>query len=141
MTRYSIMVEVQTLADSETQARKDVEFAIIEGRFPEHMNWMVRQSAPCAGETVQADDTPTRWATFVGQAWVQGHSMEVDDARVRYGITDAEFNANGGDEPADFDALAQAARAPQWVKDWSGPFDVYISDIEDGEDPEEVRQL
>ncbi|AXQ69032.1 hypothetical protein HOU02_gp177 [Caulobacter phage CcrBL9] len=133
MTGYTIKLEVQVNpADSLEQARKDVETAIIKADLPAWMEWMIIDAAPLAPVIAPA----TRWATFVGQAWINGHTMEVDDSRVSYGVTDEEFDENGGDEPADFDALAQAARAPDWVRNWSGPFDIYISDIPDGQDPD-----
>lgn len=67
-------------------------------------------------------------AEFTPQAWINDYAVEVDPQ----GPTVWEV----GDVPADVgsddyksDDLRFHPNAPQWVKDWSGPF--YITIIED----------
>jgi hypothetical protein len=90
-----------------------------------------------ATDAQRAPDSPAgplRSVLFVGQAWIADNAMEVDDGRASYDITEAEYLEGGGDDAEDYDYLAQAALAPQWVKDWAGPFEVYPSDPEEESD-------
>lgn len=93
-----------------------------------------------AQATVQASTAPAAYrAVFTGQAWVFDHAIEVDDGRHEFTITQAEVDDAGGlsadsdieaDDLAaargDWDALSQAANAPDEVRNWSGPFEITL---------------
>lgn len=71
-------------------------------------------------------------ARFHPQAWVNKYAVEVDpEGEVEFDVT-AEILAMGQekacslkDDDYDSDHLRFAASAPQWMKDWAGPF--YVS--------------
>ena len=73
---------------------------------------------------------PSRRVTFIGQAWINNHALEVDDSRATFLVSEAEYQAAGGDDTDDYDALKDAARAPDWVKSWPGPFEIEVADDE-----------
>lgn len=60
--------------------------------------------------------------TFVPQAWVNNYAVEVDpQGPVSWEVPAAKVQ---GIEPDSYesDALRECDSAPEWVKEWSGPF-------------------
>lgn len=76
-------------------------------------------------------------ATFIPQAWVNDYAVEVDiEGENEFDVT-AEINeiiAKGKPIPLsdtdESDDLRFAKSAPQWVKDWGGPFFIYVTEVE-----------
>lgn len=71
--------------------------------------------------------------TFIPQVWVKDSAMEVDpEGPVTWLMQMSEVTALTGvtdmskmdDDPFARDELRWAKGAPQWVKDWAGPFEV-----------------
>lgn len=75
---------------------------------------------------------PKFTAVFTPQAWVNGWPIEVDpEGPTEWDVTAAiagpKFNGvvpRADDYPSD--DLRFEANAPQWVKDWSGPFYIEV---------------
>lgn len=79
-------------------------------------------------------------AIFTPQAWVNDQAIEVDpEGETTFDITPEveKLKAKGLPVPQadtnDSDDFQFAAAAPQWIKDWRGPF--YITIDEQGEEP------
>ncbi len=74
---------------------------------------------------------------FIPQAWVNDFPMQVDDSGANGWfvlIKDvAELTgvalSHLDDDPYARDNLRYAKTAPQWVKDWSGPFEVEFEEV------------
>lgn len=81
--------------------------------------WM---DAP-APEPVDPDTLPYR-VTFQGQAWINGHTMNVDESRYVFLASQEEFEACPLRTEYIFDELQNAAAAPPEVKVWTGPTEV-----------------
>ncbi|BCM87789.1 hypothetical protein [Methylobacterium indicum] len=81
-------------------------------------------------------------AYFVPQAWVNDYAVEVDpEGETEFDVA-PELRAMGRKNAMNLDRehqlrddLRYAAAAPQWVKDWSGPFEVLLRN------PDEVEAL
>lgn len=76
-------------------------------------------------EPVDPDALPFR-ATFIGQAWVMDHAVEVDDARHTFYVSPAEVEECFDRENGVYDELTEAALAPAEVKGWDGPYDIRL---------------
>lgn len=73
-------------------------------------------------------------ATFVPQAWVNDHAIEVDaDGETVFDVTyivlamGREKAMEIDDNRDSSDALIYAETAPQWMRDWKGPFRVEVA--------------
>jgi hypothetical protein len=97
----------------------------------------VHQCAADAIAAARADaaSTPTKriMAEFVPQAWLNDHAIAVDpQGDTMFDVTDdilklgREKALQLRDDQHETDHLRHAATAPQWVKDWSGPFVVNV---------------
>jgi hypothetical protein len=71
--------------------------------------------------------------TFVPQAWIRDNAVSVDpEGPTRWFIPMAEVTQLTGvtdmnkmdDDPFARDELRRSRHAPQWIKDWSGPFEI-----------------
>lgn len=96
--------------------------------------------AQCRADAIAAaradvPSTPTKriMAEFVPQAWLNDHAIAVDPAGdTMFDVTDdilklgRERALQLRDDQHETDHLRHAATAPQWVKDWSGPFVVNV---------------
>ncbi len=71
--------------------------------------------------------------TFTPQAWVNDYAVEVDPQGETVWEMSVEDVPKSG--TYDSDNLRDADEAPEWVKSWSGPFEVYVEPVE--EDPRE----
>lgn len=91
---------------------------------------------------------PVFTATFIGQAWLRDHAIEVDDSRVSFEVTMADIKAAAQHRP-DFnpdgfedhqalmtalecedeirDDLRYAAAAPSRLRYWPGPFEIDLT--------------
>ena len=60
---------------------------------------------------------------FIPQAWVNGYAIEVDSPQ---GVAIWFMDVDNLPPPGSYDSdgLRFAPEAPQWVKDWAGPFEV-----------------
>ncbi len=63
-------------------------------------------------------------ATFRPEAWVRDYAMEVDPQGETQWTVDADEFDN---RQPDLDFLQQSRNAPDWVKDWGGPFEITIA--------------
>lgn len=62
-------------------------------------------------------------ATFAAQAWQRDYAVEVDaEGPTEWAIEANEIFATFLDN----DYLKDSIHAPQWVKDWTGPFEIYL---------------
>lgn len=72
---------------------------------------------------------PILHCRFVPQAWINDNAVRVDRMEGRQYEWDVEWPADA-DVPDSgsysSDALREELSAPQWVRDWDGPFDVYV---------------
>lgn len=104
-----------------------------------------------AQEPDQGSPTPTATprrleARFVPQAWVNDYAIDVDpEGDTRWDVTDA-FNeleahyqarllaeiAEHGEALDNDDALAGDPAAPEWIRNWSGPFSLWVSYTDNG---------
>lgn len=97
-------------------------------------------------EEAHAPEPITRIARFIGQAWIKDNAWTVDESTVTFGITDREFDEAGGEDAGDYDALMDAAAAPDMVRNWTGPFEIEILDddeamtLPDDEMPPHLRE-
>lgn len=103
--------------------------------------------APALTRTT-ADSGRRITATFDPQVWVNDNAMSVDpQGDTVFDVTEAVL-AMGREralalknESHEADELRLSEHAPQWIKDWSGPFYVDVEDsIADYFEPEEVEQ-
>jgi hypothetical protein len=75
------------------------------------------------------------YATFIPQAWSDDHLIPVDPlGDASFDVT-AEIKAMGmiaarqiADYTSSSDQLRYAASAPQWVKDWPGPYSIEVEE-------------
>lgn len=74
-------------------------------------------------------------ARFHPQAWINNHAVEVDpEGPVEWDVTEAimvmgrEQALNLRDDDYPSDELRFTENAPQWVREWSGPFWVEVAD-------------
>ncbi len=74
-------------------------------------------------------------ATFVPQVWVNDYAMEVDpEGEDTWDVTDEilamprEKALALQDCDYESDALRELPSAPEWVRDWGGPFSVVVED-------------
>ncbi|TAL65788.1 MAG: hypothetical protein EPN79_11450 [Burkholderiaceae bacterium] len=72
-------------------------------------------------------------ATFVPQGWQNDHAIEVDpEGPTEFFVTHAvvEARAKGGLEDASYgaDDLRHVTHAPPWIREWSGPFEIYFEE-------------
>jgi hypothetical protein len=68
---------------------------------------------------------------FVPQAWVRHHAIEVDPegaTTFEVPMTDAKDGVGNWlpDRDDASDLLRQHENAPEWIRNWSGPFDIEI---------------
>lgn len=61
--------------------------------------------------------------TFIPQAWINDNAVRVD-AEDREYTWEVDVEVRPEPHSHESDALRQAWSAPQWAKDWSGPFEV-----------------
>lgn len=73
-------------------------------------------------------------ARFHPQAWVNDYAVPVDpEGEVEFDVTDAILAMNRDkalaleDDTYDTDDLQYSAHAPEWIKEWSGPFYVEVA--------------
>ncbi len=75
-------------------------------------------------------DTKVGWkARFVPKAWIRGNEVEVDPwGETDWELTDEEATQAAADleQGSDLDYLRENDLAPEWVKQWRGPFDVEL---------------
>lgn len=77
----------------------------------------------------------TAFATFVPQAWIGNNAVDVDaEGETSFDIT-PEIESMGKenalaikDNSNSSDVFQYAAHAPKWIKQWSGPFYIRLSD-------------
>lgn len=71
--------------------------------------------------------------TFIPQAWIRDNAVNVDpegDTQWNMPLSEMEeltgvsSTINLDDDPFARDELRHAVSAPQWVKDWTGPFEI-----------------
>jgi hypothetical protein len=63
-------------------------------------------------------------AEFVPQAWVKDYAIDVDDEGETEWTVDAdEIQAQAQDN----DYLRSSRNAPDWVRNWEGPFEIYLT--------------
>jgi hypothetical protein len=74
-------------------------------------------------------------AEFVPQAWINGYAVGVDtEGPVKFDVTDAVLMLGRvaalalRDDDYDTDNLRFSSNAPNWVRDWSGPFYVRVAE-------------
>lgn len=101
-----------------------------EGEFSDWMVQAVDTIKPADHDELdyidQTINEPLHMVRFIGQAWINDHAIPVDDKTVCYKVTQRELDdAQKSDV---LDELQTAAGAPDWVKDWSGPFEVELVD-------------
>lgn len=68
-------------------------------------------------------------AKFIPQAWINGYAVEVDAlAENTWEITSAAANEAIGmaRNSLDWDYLREDDRAPEWVREYPGPFEVEL---------------
>lgn len=79
-------------------------------------------------------------ARFVPQAWINDYAVDVDpegdtewDATAEFGQMPADYRADlleelrSEDEVIDnYDWLKSDPNAPEWVREWSGPFSIWV---------------
>lgn len=63
---------------------------------------------------------------FVPQAWVNDYAMEVDPLGETVFEVSAEDAKGLEDDTYESDDLRFHANAPEWIKEWSGPFYIQI---------------
>jgi hypothetical protein len=65
--------------------------------------------------------------SFAPQAWVNDYAIEVDAEGPReWYVTVATADDIANDPDGDLDFVREDERAPEWIKDWSGPFDIHV---------------
>jgi hypothetical protein len=65
-------------------------------------------------------------ATFHPQAWINDYAIDVDaEGETTWMVDDSALALTA--DSYESDELRFADNAPQWVKDWSGPFYVSVS--------------
>jgi hypothetical protein len=81
-------------------------------------------------------------ATFAPQAWVNDYAVSIDpEGPTRWDVTDF-VTANNSREVilemewstsrfTELDRLQEDPAAPEWIREWSGPFDLSISGAAD----------
>lgn len=87
-------------------------------------------TSPTTSQQIAADVTAPRIiAAFHPQAWWNDYAMEVDpEGPTEFDVTDVILAMSRDDAEAirddqyESDDLRFAPSAPQWVRDWSGPF-------------------
>lgn len=80
-------------------------------------------------------------ATFTPQAWVRDYAIEVDPAGPTEWVTDFEGLTREQSEAIletghdTSDLLKEDPAAPEWVRDWPGPFEIHVREYlrEEGE--------
>lgn len=66
-------------------------------------------------------------AHFTPEAWVNDYAIEVDAEGPReWYVTVATADDIANDPDGDLDFVREDERAPEWIKDWSGPFDIHV---------------
>ncbi|MEE9481799.1 hypothetical protein [Methylobacterium ajmalii] len=81
-------------------------------------------------------------AYFVPQAWINDYAVDADpEGETDFDVA-PELKAMGREDAMNLDSLhdvrdelRNAAAAPDWVKEWSGPYEVRLRD------PDEVEAL
>lgn len=116
--------------------------ALIDGLFtdcPDHGAML-----DAIDEALEPYRRPRYTATFTPQAWMRDYAVEVDaEGPTTWDATDAvnglseDYRATllaeieAEDRALDaHDALKDDPNAPEWVRDWRGPFDIHIT-VED----------
>ena len=73
------------------------------------------------------------WAVFHPQAWINGQAVEIDaEGETTFDVTDEilfigkEHALRLKDDSFETDYWRTAESAPQWIKDWLGPFYIEI---------------
>jgi len=78
-------------------------------------------------------------ATFTPQAWVRDYAIDVDPEGPTEWVTEFEGLTHEQAEAIletghdNFDLLKEDPAAPMWVREWSGPFEIHVSEAH--EDP------
>jgi hypothetical protein len=74
-------------------------------------------------------------ATFIPQAWINDYAVVVDPVGdTQFDVTECVIALGKTralalqDDQHDSDTLREAPSAPQWIKDWSGPFAIAVQD-------------
>lgn len=74
-------------------------------------------------------------ARFQPQAWVNDYAVDVDpDGEVEFDVTSAVTKRGKAkallieDDQYDSDDLRTTRNAPEWIRDWSGPFYITVAD-------------
>lgn len=74
-------------------------------------------------------------ARFHPQAWINNYAVEVDpEGPVEFDVTDAVLAMSRAeawalaDDDYDTDFLRELSTAPEWIRDWRGPFRVEVAD-------------
>lgn len=64
---------------------------------------------------------------FKPEAWINDYATPVDPETPDTWFVEKDQVPAEGASPYDWDELRDHANAPQWVKDWSGPFEVELA--------------
>lgn len=71
-------------------------------------------------------------ARFVPQAWINNHAVDVQpEGEIEWSLTDDEAEAELPEAEStnpDLDYLQDHENAPAWVRNWHGPFYIFLID-------------
>lgn len=90
-------------------------------------------------ELMAAPPPPPCMVTFVPQRWVRDYAVNVDpEGPTTWDASDIFYAAPPDQQELFFesgyesDSLRDSVNAPQWVKDWDGPFYIYVDPVFEG---------
>lgn len=63
---------------------------------------------------------------FQGEAWINDYAVAVDDEGPDTWVVDAETAAMIENDPDDLDFVRGDENAPEWVREWQGPFTITV---------------